>query len=176
MPTPALMTTPHHRSGSAPPAAINFVRHMPWSPAQCSEPEPLLSREWLVTNSLGGYASGTVAGVPTRRYHGLLVAALPAPLGRTVMLGQVTELVRLRNGKVVRFGGEEFAGGRLDLHGAEHLADFRLEGGLPVWRYAAHGVVFEKRLMLAHRQNTVYLNYRLIEGADKVRLKVRPSV
>jgi predicted glycogen debranching enzyme len=92
------------------------------------------------------------------------------------MLGQVTELVRLRDGKVIRFGGEEFAGGRLDLHGAEHLAEFRLEGGLPVWRYAAHGIVFEKRLMLAHRQNTVFINYRLIEGDGPVRLKLRPQV
>jgi hypothetical protein len=54
---------------------------MPWSADRCAHPEPLLTREWLVTNALGGYASGTVAGVPTRRYHGLLIAALPAPLG-----------------------------------------------------------------------------------------------
>ncbi|HEY1376043.1 MAG TPA: glycogen debranching enzyme N-terminal domain-containing protein, partial [Gemmataceae bacterium] len=159
----------------APALAAHLVRRMPWSPEQTAHPEPLLSREWLVTNALGGYASGTVAGVPTRRYHGLLIAALPAPLGRCVMLGQVTELVRLRNGKVIRFGGEEFAGGRLDLHGAEHLAEFRLEGGLPVWRYAAHGIVFEKRLMLTHHQNTVFVNYRLIEGDGPVRLKLRPS-
>jgi predicted glycogen debranching enzyme len=176
MPTPALVTALHHRSGPAPPAAVNFVRHMPWSPAQCSQPEPLLAREWLVTNALGGYASGTVAGVPTRRYHGLLIAALPAPLGRIVMLGQVSELIRLKTGRVIRFGGEEFAGGRLDLHGAEHLTEFRLEGGLPVWRYGVDGVVFEKRLMLAHRQNTVFLNYRLLEGDGPIRLKLRPAV
>ena len=53
--------------------------------------EPPLTHEWLVTNALGGYASGTVAGVATRRYHGLLVAALPAPLGRVMMLNQVAE-------------------------------------------------------------------------------------
>src|SRR6516164_7164675 len=79
----------------------NIVRRMPWSPEQTAHPEPLLNREWLVTNALGGYASGTIAGVPTRRYHGLLIAALPAPLGRTVMLGQVTELIRLQSGKVI---------------------------------------------------------------------------
>src|SRR5436309_10619419 len=99
-----------------------LVRHMPWV-RQSSDREALLTREWLVTNALGGYASGTVAGVSTRRYHGLLIAALPAPLGRTVMLGQVTELVRPPGGRVVRFGGEEFAGGRLDLHGAEQLVE-----------------------------------------------------
>jgi predicted glycogen debranching enzyme len=161
---------------AAPNRACRLVRRMPWSPEQSAHPEALLNREWLVTNALGGYASGTIAGVPTRRYHGLLIAALPAPLGRTVMLGQVTELVRLGNGKVMRFGGEELADGRLDLHGAEYLVEFRLEGGLPVWRYSAHGIVFEKRLMLAHRQNTVFLNYRLIEGDGPVRLKLRPQV
>src|SRR5437660_4330668 len=85
------------------PTANDLLRRMPWSAAQMAHPEPLLTREWLVTNALGGYASGTVAGVPTRRYHGLLIAALPAPLGRTVMLGYVTELLHLRGGRVVRF-------------------------------------------------------------------------
>ena len=65
------------------------------SPAPASRAEALLDREWLVTNGLGGYASGTVAGVPTRRYHGLLIAALPAPLGRMVMLNHLSEQLRL---------------------------------------------------------------------------------
>jgi predicted glycogen debranching enzyme len=172
----AITSATPDRNGPAATTAPRLVRHMPWSPERTAHPEPLLSREWLVTNALGGYASGTVTGVPTRRYHGLLIAALPAPLGRTVMLGQLTELLRLRSGEVIRLGAEEFAGGRLDLHGAEHLVEFRLESGLPVWRYAAGGIIFEKRLMLAHRQNTVYLNYRLIEGDGPVRLKLRPSV
>jgi len=94
-----------------------IVRRVPWSADASRNPEPLLTREWIVTNGLGGYASGTIAGIATRRYHGLLIAALPAPLGRCVMLGQVTELVRLRSGQVFRFGGEERVGGRLDLHG-----------------------------------------------------------
>src|SRR5213592_2826412 len=123
-----------------------LIRHMPWVRSQ-SEREELLTREWLVTNGLGGYASGTIAGVATRRYHGLLIAALPAPLGRCVMLGQVTEMVRLRSGQVFHFGGEERVG-RLDLHGSEYLAEFRLEAGLPVWRYEVGGAVFEKLLFL----------------------------
>lgn len=156
--------------------ASRLIRKMHWSTAQTAHPESLLNREWLATNALGGYASGTIAGVPTRRYHGLLIAALASPLGRTVMLGQVSEMLRLKSGRVVRFGGEEFAGGRLDLHGAEHLVEFRLEAGLPVWRYSVDDVVFEKRLFLAHMQNTVFLSYRLLEGPGPVRLKLRPSV
>src|SRR5919202_849566 len=62
-------------------------------------------REWLVTNGLGGYASGTVAGVATRRYHGLLVAALPSPFGRTMMFNHLNKLVRLPDGTVRRLGG-----------------------------------------------------------------------
>ena len=62
-----------------------------------------------MTNGLGGYASGTVAGAATRRYHGLLIAALPAPLGRTMMLNHLTEQLRLPDGTLVRFGGAERA-------------------------------------------------------------------
>ena len=69
--------------------------------------EPMPRREWLVTNGLGGYASGTVAGVVTRRYHGLLVSALPAPLGRIVMLNHLLERVRLPDRRVVWLGDED---------------------------------------------------------------------
>ena len=67
------------------------LRRIPWPVIDPADPEALVTREWLVTNGLGGYASGTVSGVMTRRYHGLLIAALAAPLGRTVMLSHVAE-------------------------------------------------------------------------------------
>ena len=76
----------------------DVVRRMSWSGANMAEAELLLRREWLVTNGLGGYASGTIAGVPTRRYHGLLIAALPAPLGRMVMLRHLCEQLRFLDG------------------------------------------------------------------------------
>src|SRR6478752_10735301 len=110
-----------------------LIRHMPWARNE-SEREALLTREWLVTNGLGGYASGTVSGVASRRYHGLLIAALPAPLGRWVMLNHLTELIRLPDGTTLRIGGEE-RGRELQLHGADVLREFRLEMGLPVWTY-----------------------------------------
>ena len=65
-----------------------ILNKMPWK-GSGEHPESLLTREWLVTNGLGGYASGSVAGVATRRYHGLLIAALPTPIGRTVMLSHL---------------------------------------------------------------------------------------
>ncbi|MEA2632758.1 MAG: hypothetical protein QOE66_2977, partial [Chloroflexota bacterium] len=94
-----------------------------------------LAREWLVTNGLGGYASGTVPGVITRRYHGLLIAALPAPFGRLVMLSHVAEQLKLADGRCVEIGGRERSGDAPDAHGTGYLTEFRLESGLPVWRY-----------------------------------------
>ena len=79
------------------------VRTMRWSGDQ--DPEPLLTREWLVTNGRGGYASGSVAGVPTRRFHGLLVAALPTPIGRAMMLNHLFETVRLPDAPAISLGG-----------------------------------------------------------------------
>src|SRR5437868_3911971 len=129
-----------------------LIRTMPWNGADPPEWEPLLTREWLVTNGLGGYASGTIAGAATRRYHGLLVAALPAPLGRVMMFNHLLEQVRLPDWSTVQFGGEERQGGSLELHGTGHLKEFRLEAGLPVWRYEVEGLVLEKRVFLPHMQ------------------------
>ena len=126
---------------------------------------------------LGGFASGSVAGVPTRRYHGLLISALPTPLGRSVMLNHLSDWMRFKDGERVLIGGQEHVGGLLELPGAQYLKEFRLEDGLPVWRYEVRGALLEKRILLPHMQNTVYVNYRLIEGTEEsVRLKLRPSV
>jgi predicted glycogen debranching enzyme len=138
--------------------------------------DALLGHEWLVTNGLGGFASSTVACVPTRRYHGLLVSALPTPLGRTVMLNHISEWVRLPNGARFQIGGQERAGGVLEMPGAHYLAEFRLEEGLPAWRYEVGGAVVEKRVLMLHGQNTVHVNYRLAEGDGPVRLKLRPAL
>ncbi|GFO56415.1 glycogen debranching protein [Geomonas sp. Red276] len=136
----------------------------------------LMELEWLVTNGLGGYASGTVCGALTRRYHGWLIAAYPAPLGRIVVLNRVTEVIRFPDGSATMLGGLQKEGGALELHGMEHLAGFRLEDGLPIWRYQIDGTVIERQLILAHRQNTAHLIYRMVEGEGKVRLKLQPSL
>jgi predicted glycogen debranching enzyme len=117
-------------------------------------------QEWLVTNGLGGYSSGTLTGVVTRRYHGLLVAALPAPVGRMVMLSHVE----------ARFQAADAPLTDLEMP----LTEFRLELGLPIWRYEGHGVTVEKRVLMPHQQNTVYVTYRLVDGNAAVRLSLRP--
>ena len=86
-----------------------IVYQIPWSRDVHREFQHLLDREWLVTNGLGGYSSGTLAGVCTRRYHGLLVAALPAPLGRMMMFNHMIEQIRLPDGSVVSLAGDSSA-------------------------------------------------------------------
>src|SRR5205814_7760156 len=129
-------------------------------------PEVTSRREWLVTNGMGGYASGTLAGVNTRRYHGLLVAALPNPLGRTMMFNQLIEWISRSTGETQPLNGAD----------AEALAEFRVEMGLPVWIYETQGVRIEKRLSLPAGQNTVLVTYRLVDGPpDGIVLNLRPT-
>src|SRR5205809_7626123 len=108
------------------------TRSLLWDKASHSR-EVLLSREWLVTNGLGGFGSGTISGAITRRYHGLLLAALPAPHGRMVMGSHVSEFLRFADEHVVSLGREARAGGALQLGAAVFLDEFRLENGLSVW-------------------------------------------
>jgi len=150
------------------------IRRLQWAGAE--ELEPLVVREWLVTNGLGGYASGTVSGAVTRRYHGLLVAALPAPVGRMLMLSHLSERLRMPGGNVITLSGRENTVEALPVPGARYLTEFRLEIGLPVWHYRVEDVVLEKRILLPHEQNTVCVNYRIISGDGTVRLKLLPSV
>jgi predicted glycogen debranching enzyme len=147
---------------------------MDWDPAHPSR-EVLLNREWLVTNGLGGYASGTVSGAITRKYHGILVAALPAPLGRVVMWNHVSEFLRFADDDVVSLGAEERAGGRLDLKAAEYLREFRLEDGMPVWIYRVRDFVIEKRVSMPHLQNTVHVSYQISGNGKRPRLELRPA-
>jgi predicted glycogen debranching enzyme len=131
--------------------------------------------EWLVTNGLGGYASGTVSGTLTRVFHGYLVAALPSPLGRTMMLNDILEEVVFPDDSRVALHGLL----RLDKDQrdcAQYLESFRLDAALPVWSYAFRGIALEKRLVLPHRENTVYVSYRLTQGTGPVRLHLRPAV
>jgi len=152
----------------------SITRTMPWDASTMSR-EDLLNREWLVTNGLGGYGSGTISGAITRRYHGLLIAALPAPHGRVVMWSHVSEFLRFGSKDIVSLGGEERAGGQLDLRGADFLREFRLENGLPVWTYHVRDIVLEKRIVLPHLQNTVHVSYRVLAGEKRPRLELRPA-
>ena len=138
--------------------------------------DALLTREWLVTNALGGYASGSLGGACTRRFHGHLIAALPAPLGRTMMLNHLEEVIEA-NDVCYRLSGDEHGGGKeIAYPEAGFLQEVVLECGMPVWRFFKNGIRIEKRVLMPHLQNTAYIIYRLIESPQPLKLKVRPSL
>jgi predicted glycogen debranching enzyme len=135
----------------------------------------LKETEWLITNGLGGYASGTISGTLTRVYHGYLIAALPAPLGRTMMLNHILEQIVLPDGKTITLNELETEGGEYPGY-PESLVDFGLDNGLPVWTYEVGGLTIEKRIILPHRQNTTYVTYRVSGGSGSAQLELRPAV
>jgi predicted glycogen debranching enzyme len=144
---------------------------VPLTPSAKSRP---VDDEWIVTNGLGGYASGTLSGACTRRYHGLLIAALPVPLGRLMMLNHLSVEIILPNGNIAQLDRDNLP----DEMTADEAwrGDFQLETGLPVWRYNVGPYRLEKRIVMPHLQNTVFVTYRLVEGPGQVRLRLRPSI
>jgi predicted glycogen debranching enzyme len=160
-----------------PPAEFSpVVRRLGWAEAPAAREQQLLDREWLVTNGMGGYASSTVGNVPTRSYHGLLVAALPAPHGRLLMLGPLLEHYTLADGTAVTLGGVEHPEHRPVLEDARRLSEFFLENGLPVWRYDLGGALVERRVWMPHGLNAVMVCYRLLRGPGPARLVLRPGM
>lgn len=136
----------------------------------------LIEKEWLVTNGLGGYASGTIAGASTRRYHGLLIGAHPAPRGRIMHLSHLSERFGVFDSSAGSFGAIEQAHQGLELRGLNLLREFRLELGLPVWEFSVDGMVIEKWLYMPYHQNTVHVTYKLVEGDGPLPLFLRVSV
>src|SRR5215467_16334407 len=108
-----------------------LIRRIELTPARGKDAWRLLRQEWLATNGVGGYASGTIAGFVTWRYHGLLIAALPAPFGRMVMLNHLAEYIRFPDGRLVEFGGEERSQPQEAEQIGHCLTEFRLENHLP---------------------------------------------
>ncbi|MFO1501232.1 MAG: amylo-alpha-1,6-glucosidase [Verrucomicrobiota bacterium] len=153
-----------------------IIRRIDLTKTKGEDARQLLRQEWLVTNGLGGYASGTISGSVTWRYHGLLIAALPAPHGRVVMFNHLAEYVSLPDGRLIQIGGEEPSQPEDPLASGIYLTEFRLENQLPVWRYEVQGIILEKHLLLLHGQNTVHITYRLLSGQERVRLHLQPSM
>ncbi len=124
----------------------------------CSHLAVAEEREWLVTNGIGGYASGTIASVLTRRYHGLLVAALKPPLGRTLLLTKLDETVAC-NGDTYPLFANRWVSGAVDPTGFYHLEQFHLEGAIPVWTFGLAEGLLEKRVWMQPGANTTYIRY-----------------
>jgi predicted glycogen debranching enzyme len=133
------------------------------------------SREWLCTNGIGGFASGTLAGSLARRYHGLLVAALAPPLGRTLLAAKLDESVTY-GGSSWELGANRWASGTVAPEGHRFIERFRLEGGAAVWTYACADALLEKRVWMEQGANTTYVQYRLLRGFEPAVLAIKALV
>ncbi len=149
--------------------SINFGREI------CGVLDLAAGREWLVTNGIGGYASGTVAGILTRRYHGLLVAALKPPLMRTLLLAKLDETA-LYNGRNYALGANRWTGGAVNPAGYRHIESFELEGTIPTWRFACADASLEKRVWMQPGSNTTYVQYYLHRATQPLVLKLKALV
>ena len=131
-------------------------------PDICRNVQAGLDREWIVTNGLGGYASGSVAGATTRSYHGLLVAALIPPVERDVLVTKIDETVELADKSVFKLGVNEYQDGTIDPQGYNYLDTFSLEADVPCFRYQLdENITLEKRVWMEYGQNTTYVQYAL---------------
>lgn len=133
------------------------------------------TREWLVTNGIGGFASGTVSAQLTRRYHGLLVAALKPPLERTVLVPKFDEVVEY-DGRPYPLATNLWRSGVVEPQGYRRIEEFRLEGTSPVWTYACADALLSKKLWMEQGSNTTYVRYRLERGSEKVKLILKTLV
>src|SRR3954451_23449131 len=119
-----------------------IFRHTAGTELSSQEVTALAETEWLVSNGLGGYASGTINGTLTRVFHGYLIAALPSPQGRTMMLNELIEELVFPDGRVIRLTAVDREDDQ--YAGSQYLASFKLDHGLPIWTYEVGGLTLEK--------------------------------
>ena len=143
--------------------------------AVCSDLTSAERREWLVTNGMGGFACGTMAGVLTRRYHGLLVAALNPPLGRTVLVSKLDETLNYA-GTRYPLSIDRWENAENNAPAPLQLDRFHMEGTVPVWTYQCADAVVEKRVWMEQEANTTYVRYNLIRASEPVSLDVKALV
>lgn len=141
----------------------------------CGHLDQALSREWLETNGLGGFASSSIAGANTRRYHGLLMAATNPPVGRVLLLSKLEETLLIAERRV-DLATNEYAGA-VHPRGLDFLVGFRLDP-FPVFTFECEGVLLEKAVFMPHGQNTTVIAYRLLRAPAKanVELELRPLI
>src|SRR5579863_7025779 len=138
----------------------------------CRDLDAALRREWLETNGIGGFASATITGTNTHRYHGLLTAALHPPVGRNVLLSKLEEIVFL-NGEMFELGVNQYQGA-FHPQGHNLLKSFRLDP-FPIFTYEVGGVEIEKRVCMVHGENTTVVEYEVL-GTTPCTLELRPLI
>ena len=141
----------------------------------CGDFATATTREWLVTNGIGGYGGGTIAGVLTRHYHGLLIAALKPPLGRTLLVTQLDETATYQ-GQPWALHCDRWASGAIAPSGYQHIERFELQGTIPTWVYALADAQLVKQVWMEQGANTTYVRYHLQRGSGPVQLTLKALV
>jgi predicted glycogen debranching enzyme len=139
----------------------------------CSTLAEGTSREWLVADGLGGYAMGTVSGLRTRRYHGLLVTAREHPGARSLALAAL-DLVVVVGDRRIALSTHQWASGAIEPNGHRHLSHFSLIDGVPRWRWTIGDIVIEREVAMVHGAPTVAVHHRLIAADRDVSLELTP--
>jgi len=144
----------------------------------CGDLDSAVRREWLETNGLGGFASSTIVGLNTRRYHGLLVAALKPPVERFVLLSKLEETLII-DGQRFDLSANRYPG-VVHPQGFRYLKQFRLDP-FPVFTYEIEGIEIEKSVCMLHGENTTVVQYHVKknnhpERPNKLFLEVRPLI
>jgi predicted glycogen debranching enzyme len=141
----------------------------------CGDLVSASAHEWLVTNGIGGFASGTIDGSVTRRYHGLLVAALAPPTSRMVFVSQLDERVEYR-GVSWTLGTNRWSSGAIEPAGYVNIERFSVDGTVPVWHFALGDALVEKRVAMQRDQNVTVVRYQLLRGTAPMRFIVKALV
>ncbi|MBM3225618.1 MAG: glycogen debranching protein, partial [Candidatus Tectomicrobia bacterium] len=131
---------------------------MPFGPDICTDLTAATRREWLETNGLGGFASSTIPGLHTRRYHGLLTAALTPPVGRFVLLSKLEETL-IVHGDRVELSANQYPGA-VHPQGYRYLTNFRLNP-FPIATYVVGDVVLEKSIYMLHGEQSTVVQYQI---------------
>jgi predicted glycogen debranching enzyme len=139
----------------------------------CTDFAQASTREWLETNGIGGFASSTVSGANTRRYHGLLTAATRPPLGRVTMLSKFEETLII-DGEAFELSANQYPD-KIYPEGFRYLKSFRLDP-FPVWTFAAGGIEIEKKVFMLDGENSTVVEYKskVRSPKSKVELELKP--
>jgi len=144
-----------------------------FGPGVCGELDEAARREWLVADGLGGYAMGTVAGLRTRRYHGLLAVVGEHPGSRMLGLAALDPVIVVGDRRI-RLATHEWSGGIVDPKGHELLVSFDLDEGVPRWRWQIGGIVIEREIAAARGRAAVGVVHRLLSAEQPLRLELSP--
>ncbi|MGI8468620.1 MAG: amylo-alpha-1,6-glucosidase [Pyrinomonadaceae bacterium] len=139
----------------------------------CTNFESATEREWLETNGIGGFASGTISGANTRRYHALLTAATRPPLGRISTLAKFEETLTI-DGKSFELSSNQYAG-KIYPEGFKYLKSFRLDP-FPIWTFEVEGIEIEKTIFMIHGSNSTVVEFksRVQSPESRVGLELKP--